>query len=163
YNYIEPALTNDLDILVSFDTPANLHEPIYAYLRSKGYDQRKEGIVIEEWPVQFLPVANSVDVEALAQADDIQVEINREEAAIKTRILLPEHLIANALRAGRPQDLIRIAQFVQEEAVDISALCGLLDRHNLKDIWQSFCRRTGDRDPCKLDLKRMSDPPKDNF
>ena len=160
YNYIEPAVTSDLDILVSFETPVNLPrqpvlislEPIYSYLRSKGYDQhQKEGIVIEGWPVQFLPVASPLDVEALGQAEDIDVEVNRGEGAVKTRILRPEHIIANALRVGRPQDLIRIAQFLQEEAVEISALCRLLDRHSLKDVWQSFCRRAGIHDPCNLD------------
>src|SRR5436853_2816760 len=74
YNYSEPAVTSDLDILVAFETPVNLQrqpilislEPIYSYLRSKGYDQHQmEGIVIEGWPVQFLPVASPLDVEAL--------------------------------------------------------------------------------------------------
>src|ERR1043166_6077795 len=66
YNYIEPAVTNDLDILLSFEEPAAQQktglvslEPIFTYLKTKGYEQHsKEGIVIEGWPVQFLPVAN---------------------------------------------------------------------------------------------------------
>jgi hypothetical protein len=162
YNYIEPAVTSDLGILVSSDTPVNLPrqavlislEPIYSYLRSKGYDQhQKEGIVIEGWPVQFLPVASPLDMEALAQAEDIDVEVNRGEGPVKTRILRPEHIIANALRVGRPRDLIRVAQFLQEEAVEISALCRLLDGHSLKDVWQSFCRSTGIRDPYNLDSR----------
>lgn len=161
YNYIEPAVTNDLDILVSFDEPLNSQkpalislDPIYSYLRSKGYHQhQKEGVVIEGWPVQFLPVATPLDMEALTQAADIEVEVNPGEGAIKTRVLRPEHLVANALRVGRPQDFIRIAQFLQEDAVDVSALCRLLDRHSLKDSWQAFCKSTGIRDPCNLDMK----------
>jgi len=161
YNYIEPAVTDDLDILVSFDKSANSKstslislDSIYSYLKSKGYDEhRKEGIVIEGWPVQFLPVATPLDIEALAHAQEIDVEINPGKGAVKTRILRPEHVIANALRVGRPQDLIRIAQFMQEGAVDISALCALLDRHSLKDLWQSFCTRAGIRDPCNLDTR----------
>jgi hypothetical protein len=157
YNYIEPAVTSDLDILVSFDEPADVKkpglislDPIYSYLTAKGYEQhRKEGIVIEGWPVQFLPVAEDLDAEALAQAEDVNVEI--EGTAVKTRILRPEHIVANALRVGRPQDFIRIAQFLQEHAVDIATLCGLLNRHSLKDRWQSFCKRTGIDDPCELD------------
>jgi hypothetical protein len=161
YNYIEPAVTNDLDILVSFEKPAKSQsatlislEPIYSYLKSNGYDQhRQEGIVIEGWPVQFLPVASLLDMEALAQAEDIDVEINRGEGAVKTRILRPEHIIANALRVGRPQDFIRIAQFLQEGAVETAALCKLLERHNLNDSWQMFCRRAGIANPCDLDRK----------
>lgn len=159
YNYIEPALTNDLDILVSFDEPATAGEsglisldPIYLYLKRKGYDEhRKEGIVIEGWPVQFLPVVNELDVEALAQAEDVDIEINKEEGSVRTRILRPEHVVANAVRIGRPQDFIRIIQFLHEKAVNFEALCPLLNRHNLKDAWQSFCRRTGINDPCELD------------
>jgi predicted nucleotidyltransferase len=159
YNYIEPAVTSDLDILVSFGEPAETRatrlislDPIYSYLRAKGYDQhRKEGIVIEGWPVQFLPVASRLDREALARAEDIDVELSKAEGTVKTRILRPEHIMANALRVGRPQDLIRIAQFLQENAVDVTALCALLDRHSLRDAWQSFCRRAGIADPCDLD------------
>jgi hypothetical protein len=158
YNYIEPAVTNDLDILVSLEERASAErptlvslDPILSYLKEKGYDQhRKEGIVIEGWPVQFLPVANPLDAESLAQAEDINVEINAS-GAVKTRVLRPEHVIANALRVGRPQDFIRIAQFLQENAVDVAALCALLHRHSLKDSWQSFCKRAGIDDPCELD------------
>lgn len=159
YNYIEPAVTSDLDVLVSFEQPESSQktalislEPVYSYLKAKGYDQhQKEGIVIGAWPVQFLPVASPLDAEALAQAEDVEVEVNRGEGTVKTRVLRPEHIIANALRVGRPQDFIRIAQFLQEQAVNITALCALLDRHSLKDSWQSFCRRAGIGNPCDLD------------
>jgi hypothetical protein len=159
YNYIEPAVTSDLDVLVSFEQPESSQktalislEPVYSYLKVKGYDQhQKEGIVIGAWPVQFLPVASPLDAEALAQAEDVEVEVNRGEGTVKTRVLRPEHIIANALRVGRPQDFIRIAQFLQEQAVNITALCALLDRHSLKDSWQSFCRRAGIGNPCDLD------------
>jgi hypothetical protein len=158
YNYIEPALTNDLDILVSFDNPANEAksslislDPIYSYLKEKGYDEHsEEGIVIEGWPVQFLPVASRLDMEALAQAEEVDIEINKTEGAVKTRILRPEHLVANALRVGRPQDFIRITQFLHENAVNLAAFCPLLHRHNLKGAWQAFCKRTGIGDPCDL-------------
>jgi hypothetical protein len=154
YNYIEPALTDDLDILVSFDTPAaegktNL---IYSYLKRKGYDEHpEEGIVIQGWPVQFLPVASQLDVEALAQAADAEIEIDEAEGSVSTRILRPEHIVANALRVGRPQDLIRVIQFLQEHAVNLLILCPLLDRHDLKREWQSFCKRAGIEDPCRQD------------
>ena len=159
YNYIEPALTNDLDILVSFDMPAtegkiNLIslDPVYSYLKKKGYNEhREEGIVIEGWPVQFLPVASPLDAEALAQAGDVDIEIDKAEGSVTTRILRPEHIVANALRVGRPQDFIRVIQFLQERAVDLMRLCSLLDHYNLKREWQSFCQRAGMDDPCRLD------------
>jgi len=162
YNYIEPALTNDLDILLSFDTPATAGKtnlislkPVYSYLKKKGYgEHREEGIVIEGWPVQFLPVASQLDVEALAQAGDVNIEINKVEGSVRTRILRPEHIVANALRVGRPQDFIRVTQFLQEHAVDLTILCALLDRHGLKHEWQSFCKRAGIDDLCRLDTSQ---------
>jgi hypothetical protein len=158
YNYIEPALTNDLDILVSFDNPVAEGQPslislnpIYSYLKKKGYEEHsEEGIVIEGWPVQFLPVASELDVEALAEAVDVDIEINKAEGSVRSRMLRPEHIVANALRIGRPQDFIRIAQFLHENALNFTSFCPLLDRYNLKDAWQSFCRRTGITDPCDL-------------
>jgi hypothetical protein len=159
YNYIEPALTNDLDILVSFDALATEGKtnsislrPVFSYLKKKGYDEhREEGIVIEGWPVQFLPVASQLDLEALAQAGDVDIEINKAAGSVRTRILRPEHIVANALRVGRPQDFIRVTQFLQEQAVDLIALCALLERHKLKGEWQSFCQRARIDDPCGLD------------
>src|SRR3989449_11564987 len=74
YNYIEPTVTADLDILISFhETSARPKSglitlaPIFAYLKAKGYQEhRKEGLIIQGWPVQFLPVASDLDAEALA-------------------------------------------------------------------------------------------------
>lgn len=158
YNYIEAAVTEDLDILVSFDgatgqQPAGLISlaPIYSYLRSKGYDEhRKEGIVVEGWSVQFLPVADALDAEALAVAQEIEVKSNESEEGVKTRVLRPEHLVATALRVGRPKDAIRIAQFLEERAVDLTALCDVLDRHGLNETWRAYCRRSGITNPCPV-------------
>ncbi len=82
FNYLEPALTDDLDILISVAAlsgqPASGFvslEPVFAYFRKAGYTEfRKEGLVIEGWPVQFLPVANALDQEGLAQAVEIEIE-----------------------------------------------------------------------------------------
>lgn len=80
-NYIEPTVTQDLDVLVSFDDlqsgPSGLVtlEPLISYLRNRGYTEfENEGIVIEGWPVQFLPVANDLDAEGLKQAVEVEVE-----------------------------------------------------------------------------------------
>jgi hypothetical protein len=171
YNYIEPSLTDYLDILVSFDEPATAGtpaltslDPIYSYLKNKGYDEhRKEGIVVEDWPVQFVPVARQLDAEALAQAVHVDVEINKAEGSAKTRILRPEHFVANALRVGRPQDLIRITQILQENAVDLTVVRALLDRHHLTEAWESFCKLTGSGDSDGSDKTPMSNSPKDGY
>jgi hypothetical protein len=81
-NYIEPMLTYDLDVLISVDQLQNQPssglvtlEPVFAYLRNAGYREfKKEGIVIEGWPVQFLPVASDLDAESLAQAVTVELK-----------------------------------------------------------------------------------------
>ena len=157
YNYIEPTLTDGVDILISFNEPSNQLKPglvtlapIFAYLKMKGYaDFRKEGLVIEDWAVQFLPVANDLDAEALAHAQEVEIRISETEGSVRTRVLRPEYLVAICLRVGRPKDLIRITQFLEENAVDFAALCQVLGSHNLEGAWRTFCRRIGIADPCR--------------
>lgn len=155
YNYIEPAFTEDLDILVSFEQAASasglvMLTPIINYLASKGYTEfRKEGIVISGWPVQFLPVANPLDAEALAESVEIAIEISPSDGSVTARILKAEHIIATALAVGRPKDHIRITQFIEAANVyDRSILCGILDRHGLREKWSAFCIRFDISDPC---------------
>jgi hypothetical protein len=153
-NYIEPALTEDLDILISVD-PATQSasglvslEPVFTYLRKAGYTEfRKEGIVIGGWPVQFLPVANDLDAESLARAAEVEIEVGGGAPAIKVRTLRAEHVVATALRVDRPKDRIRISQFLAENAVDLAALRAVLDRHGMRAAWSRFCAQTGIPDP----------------
>jgi len=161
-NYIEPTLTDDLDILISVDDPAQQPasglvslEPVFGYLRKAGYTEfRKEGIVIEGWPVQFLPVANDLDAESLDQAVEVEVEVDSAAPPIKVRTLRAEHVVATALRVGRPKDWIRISQFLAENAVDLAALRAVLDRHGMQAAWSRFCAQTGIPDPYDLEYKR---------
>jgi hypothetical protein len=152
-NYLEPTATEDLDILVSFDEVPDRPrsglvtlEPIFAHLKMLGYTEfRKEGIVIEGWPVQFLPVANDLDAEALERAQE--VEIGLTGGSVRARILRAEHVVATALRVGRAKDYIRIADFIEQGAVELRALAAVLDRHGMRDGWRRFCMKTGTADP----------------
>jgi hypothetical protein len=161
FNYVEPAVTDDLDILVSLDASPGQPQPglitlspILTYLKDKGYAEfRKEGIVIEGWPVQFLPEASDLDAEALARAEEVDVEINPSEGSVRTRVLRAEHLVAMALRVDRPKDRIRVMQFLDENAVDLNALGDVIDRHGLRRTWRAFCTRTGIPDPCGVQAK----------
>jgi len=152
FRHIEATLTDDLDLLVSIKAQGGLAlvmlEPIFARLRAWGYSEfRLEGIVIEGWPVQFLPVASDLDAEALEQAENIELSLGTPEASVRTRALRAEHVVAIAVKVGRPKDFVRIHQYLEEEAVDLDALRGVLVRHGLKDRWQGFCKRTGVADP----------------
>jgi len=150
YNYIEPTVTDDLDVLVAFGpSPAGLLvtlEPIIAWLRSAGHREfHHEGIIIEGWTVQFLPVAGPLDAEALEQA--ITIELDRGGQAAPARIVRAEHLVAKALEVGRPKDFTRVAQFLDEGAVDMARLNGVLERFGLVERWNAFRRRAGIPDP----------------
>ena len=146
YLYIEPANTEDLDVLITLEkigvSGVLTLEPIFAALRSMGYtDFSHEGIVIGGWPVQFLPVTSELDAEALRTAKLTDVATHGH--VFKTRVLLPEYLVAKALEVGRPKDYARIISFVEDKAVDMNRLQDILQRSGLEQKWQKFCRRTG--------------------
>src|SRR4051794_30214502 len=70
-NYIQPTLTEDLDVLVSIahfekrQSGLILLKPIEQALARMGYTERTDvGTIVEDWPVQFLPVASGLDEEA---------------------------------------------------------------------------------------------------
>src|ERR1700694_3580475 len=151
YRYIEASVTEDLDILFSFSAakPGLISlGPLTAYLKKLGYtDFRREGIMIEGWAVQFIPVADDLDKEALEQAVEVEIQ------SVRVRILRAEYLVAKALQLGRPKDQIRITQFLNEKAVGINALCDVIKRHGLTTAWKEFCRRTKVHDPCEKTTK----------
>ncbi|MFM9865686.1 MAG: hypothetical protein ACKVRO_18995, partial [Micropepsaceae bacterium] len=104
------------------------------------------GIMIEGWPVQFLPVATPLDEEALAQA--IEVDFNHAGSPpLKSRVLRAEHVVATALSVGRLKDYARIEDFLDQGALDLQALKGVLQRHNLLAKWRDFLTKAGKPDP----------------
>jgi hypothetical protein len=80
--------TEDLDILVS----AGDFERRASGLILLTSIRSEVGILVDDWPVQFLPVASPLDEEALAQACDIDVSFEGEKP-IKVRILRAEYLV----------------------------------------------------------------------
>lgn len=148
-NYIQPTLTEDLDVLISIEdfeqrsSGLILLTPIEEALARMGFTNRSEvGIWIEGWPVQFLPVATELDEEALNQA--VEVEFRYEgEASVKVRVLRAEHIVAIALKVGRLKDLARVEAFLEQEVVDLELLKRVLERHRLMPAWKSFCAKAG--------------------
>jgi hypothetical protein len=152
-NYIEPTLTQDLDILISaahFEqsrTGLLLLRPIEKALAELGYVERSDvGIVIDGWPVQFLPVASALDEEALERAIEIAIDVAGDSPA-KARCLRAEHLVAKAVEVGRLKDLARVQAFLEQDAVDLVALKDVLQRHDLMGRWLSFCAKSGIENP----------------
>lgn len=129
--YVEAFATKDLDVLVPTPEDALIIElPGWRYLQSRGYTKiEHEGIVVEGWPVQFLPATTPLEHEAYMKAQVIEVE------GLPVRVARPEHLVAIMLKVGRPKDIARIAMFLSQDAVDLSALEDVISRHKLSEKW----------------------------
>jgi hypothetical protein len=152
-NYIQPTLTEDLDILVSvadFEQRQSgliLLGPIETALADMGYTERTDvGYLIEEWPVQFLPVASRLDEEALTNAIELDVDLTGNPP-LKARCLRAEHVVAIAVKVGRLKDLARVQAFLEQQAVDLIALNDVLERHQLMSSWLNFCAKAGIENP----------------
>jgi hypothetical protein len=134
--YIEPASTYDLDIFIRFEkapgSPLVSLDPIYEYLQKRGHKVEGTHIMIEGWPVQFLPADDDLSGEALLQA------VEKDVTGTKAWVMKAEHLMAIALRTGRGKDLIRLEQFVRYKAFDENELSRILARHKLLEKWQRF-------------------------
>jgi len=134
--YLEPVATLDIDIFVSFHkkpgSPLLTVSPIYDYLTARGYKTRKEYIIIEGWPVQFLPPSDALGEEALTQAVETKLD------GIRTWVMTAEHLVAIALKTGRAKDFSRILQFIETGVLNTNKLDQILKRHSLLAKWEDF-------------------------
>ncbi len=135
--YIEPLLTYDLDI---FFIPAKESRglitlsPIYDYLTGKGYQIEKEQIIIEEIPVQLIPVYNELTREAVENAVDTIYK------QTPVRIVRAEYLVAIMVQTFRPKDKERIIKFMDEGELDSEYLRGILQRYNLSEKFEQLMR-----------------------
>ncbi|MCX7361045.1 MAG: hypothetical protein NTV97_04070 [Alphaproteobacteria bacterium] len=151
-NYIQPTLTEDLDVLVSlggFEQRRSgliLLTPIEEALGRLGYTERSDvGVWVEGWPVQFLPAASQLDEEALSLATEVEFHTG-DEPAVRARILTAEHVVATALRLGRLKDLARVDAFLEQGVVDLPKLKAILQRHDLMPAWKLFLLKSGNPD-----------------
>jgi hypothetical protein len=134
--YLEPVATLDIDVFVSFEktsgSPLISLTPIYDYLTARGFTAENEYIVIDGWPVQFLPPGDALVEEALAQANPTGLE------GVPTRVMTAEHLTALALQTGRAKDAARILQFIESGTLNVDKLDAILHRHGLVEKWEQF-------------------------
>jgi hypothetical protein len=134
--YLEPSATLDVDIFATLPMRSGQVllslGSIYDYLQARGGKLEGEYIVVDGWPVQFLPPADALDEEALLEAIETSVE------GVRTWVMSAEHLVAIALRTGRPRDHARILQFIEQSAFDRPRLQSTLKRHGLLSKWEQF-------------------------
>lgn len=137
--YLETASTVDIDVFVVLprrkDSSLLDLSPIYDYLSGQGFEPKGEAVVVENWPVQFLPTADALEGGALEEAIDAEVE------GTPTRVMTAEHLVAIALKTGRAKDHARIVAFLTQKAVNLKKLKEVLSKHGLKGKWEAFQRQ----------------------
>ena len=137
--YVEPFVTHDVDVFVVMQTEATglvTTIPGWDYLRERGYTEiQGEGIVVEDWPVQFLPIRNPLEEEAYLNAAVLDFE------GEPVRVILAEHLVAIMLQTGRLKDLVRVKMFLSQDAVDLEVLEDIIKRHKLENQWANFLSR----------------------
>jgi hypothetical protein len=134
--YLEPIATLDIDVFISFRPEAGSllanPQPIFDYLKARGGAMEGEYIVVAGWPVQFLPAANPLVEEALAQA------VEKVVGGTSARVFTAEHLAAIALQTGRAKDKARLLQFIETGALDPARFQNMVARHDLQQAWQRF-------------------------
>jgi len=135
--WIEPFFTQDLDVFILLKDEDDKKEevidlsPIYEYLKGKGYEWKGHWIMIEGVPVDIFP-ADPLEKEAIEQAQEVEYE------GVKTKVIVPEYLIALFLKAGRDKDLRKIEMLLEQCDVDRQKLEGILNRYNLNKEFKDF-------------------------
>lgn len=138
--YTEPIATQDVDIFFQIKEAENdllILAPIYDYLTRKGYTAKAEHIIIEDLPIQFLPVFNDLTSEAVENANEFELE----DTTI--RVMSPEHLAAIMLDTGRTKDYLRINMFLQNDLIDFDRFATILERYDLSAKWEASKHRLG--------------------
>lgn len=134
--YAEPTLTYDVDVFVFLPGDKGGKHlidlgPLYKALEGKGYRAKREHVMIEGVPVQFIPVYNELVEEALRKA------LTKKYGAVKTKVIGIEYLLAIMMNTNRPRDRERIAKLLDEGvSFDWRTLKQILKRYSLLTRWE---------------------------
>jgi hypothetical protein len=127
--YTEPFYTYDLDVIFfpsKEEDKLLILSTMYDYLKEKGFKPYKEHIVMYGVHVQFLPVSDALDEEAIRTAKDKILD------GTKTKLMKPEYLIAIALKLLRDKDEMKIRMLLKQTKVNKNLLLSILNKHGLK-------------------------------
>ena len=91
-----------------------------------------EHIVIEGIPVQFLPAYNPLIIEAVEQAQEVEL------FGIKTFIMKPEYLMVIMLDTYRAKDRERLIKFFAESRYSVELFETLTEKFNLISKYKEF-------------------------
>jgi hypothetical protein len=134
--YAEPLNTRDLDIFAELPAERGLIvlDKLFEELRRNGYEFKGDAVLIEGFPVQFLPAPTPLVHEAILAARTATV------GEQETRVFSPEHAVAIALQTNRPTDRLKIEHLLEtaRQALDDGRLRVILRRHGLEERWERF-------------------------
>ena len=128
--WTEPVPTFDLDVLVLLPERADgliSLEAIYRWGESHGYPAQDEHILVEGLPTQFVPCPNTLAMEAVASAAEIDFE------GVLVRVVRPEYLIALYLQpqARTQKRRERAAMLLALPTLNRGLIDEILSRHGL--------------------------------
>ncbi|MBE0479002.1 hypothetical protein IBX65_07815 [Candidatus Aerophobetes bacterium] len=137
--WVEPFFTQDLDIFVILEKETNekgliVLSPVYEYLKNKGYTWEKHWVVIEGVPVDIFP-AEALEKKAIEEAMETEYE------GVRTKIIIPEYLIALFLRANREKDRRKIQMLLDQTEINMEKLNKILAEHELEEKFLEFRRK----------------------
>jgi hypothetical protein len=131
--YIEPVLTYDLDI---FFIPAkeglDVLAPIYEYAKERGFSTQAESILIEGFPVQFIPAYNDLVREAVENASTLKYR------DVEAKVVTAEYLAAIALQTGRAKDRERVIKLLEEADIDRTVFDRILESFGLAEKFKKL-------------------------
>ena len=131
--YIEPVLTYDLDIFfIQAKEGPDVLAPIYDYARERGFSTQAESILIEGFPVQFIPAYNDLVREAVENAATLKYR------DVEAKVVTAEYLAAIALQTGRGKDRERVIRLLDETVIDRTVLGRILESFGLADKFKKF-------------------------
>lgn len=135
--YTEAVATLDADVLVVLpgEQGLDLLGPIYEFCRNRGYEPHDEAVLVGVWPVQFVPVFNSLTKEAVELADTVDFE------GSPLRVVRAAHLAVIALSVGRAKDYARILALLESKSIVPEEIESLAAQHGLSEAWRRFKRR----------------------
>ncbi|MBA3856001.1 MAG: hypothetical protein C0507_03735 [Cyanobacteria bacterium PR.3.49] len=133
-NYVEPFVTEDLDIFCHIEETGTLISlsPIYSHLKSLGFQSDGEFISIDGVLVQFLVPPSKLVEEALNNSVIVNIE------TVDVPVFDYEYLLAVLVETNRPKDRLKLELARESRDPDEGKLMDILERYNLVERWKSI-------------------------
>jgi hypothetical protein len=133
--YLESVYTRDVDFVFPISVKLDRLSDLYQRLEELGYgDIDSEGyLLIEGWPVHFLPPFNSLLKKMLETARIERID------GLACKVALPEYLVADSVRMSRPEkDYGRIIRLRELPSFREDFFQAILREFNLEEQWRKI-------------------------